>query len=160
MTEWTRASDPEVVHALIEESDRRAAARSGSTLPRRNPASTRRLVEAGAVWLALADEVAVATVTVSPLPSFDPADAGLVPAERPWYMQRLALGAASVDPLLGLRAVRHAVEVARAGGADTLRAEANPDLADVLHVLTRSGFTRGSTDRTGAAPRTYLQRAL
>lgn len=158
--QWAIATDEGIVHALIEASDRAAAERSGGIAPRRRRESTRYLVSRGVVHLGTAEAVPVVTVTVGPDPSFSPEQLPLPPAERPWCMQRLAVHPRCPEPLAGVQAVRYAIEVASAAGADALRAEANPDLADVLRVLTALGFTRYHTDDSAPAPRTYLQLAL
>jgi ribosomal protein S18 acetylase RimI-like enzyme len=153
---WHTARDAQTVHALVEESDRAAALRTGTPAPHRRTAATRHLVEQGSVRLGTVDGFPVATVTVGAMPSFD-ADAGRLPYSRtPWYMQRLAVRPGFPDPFLGLRAIRHAIERATAAGADALRAEANPDLSDVLALLTTLGFVRHATMDT-APRRTWLQ---
>lgn len=157
---WQLADDDALVHGLVELSDRRAAERSSSAPPTRNPASTHWLVSQGFVHVGWLRGRAVATITVRDTPPFDLARTGLPTAERPRYMQRLAVDPDASDPLLGLRAVRRAITVASEDGADALRAEANPELVDVLRLLTAAGFSRFGTDVSGALPRTYLQRAL
>lgn len=157
---WEQATDGAEVHRIIQASDRRAAERSGTPAPARRLASTEGLVGRGFVRLGRLDGRAVVTVTVGDTPPYDLAGTGLPPAVAPRYMQRLAVDPAATVPLVGLRAVRHAVAVATAAGGDALRAEANPDLADVLRMLLAAGFTRYGTDVAGPAPRTYLQRDL
>ncbi|MFJ8493731.1 hypothetical protein ACIRBZ_36125 [Streptomyces sp. NPDC094038] len=153
---WQTARDAQTVQALVEESDRAAALRTGTPAPRRRTAATQHLVEQGSVRLGTLDGVPVATVTVGATPSFDAA-AGPPPSARvPWYMQRLAVQPGVPDRFLGLHAVRHAVEWATAAGADALRAEANPDLPDVLALLTTLGFVRYATADT-VPRRTWLQ---
>ncbi|MFE4857462.1 hypothetical protein [Streptomyces sp. NPDC056670] len=157
---WQIARDPLCVHRLIEESDRAAALRSATPVPRRRLESTRALVGRGLVHLGTQDGVPVVTVTVGAVPSFDTREAGLPDAEHPWYLQRLALAPHGPEPLLGVRAARHAAALATAAGADALRAEANPGITDVLGVLTALGFTRHATVTTGTLHRTFLQLAL
>ncbi|EID79780.1 MULTISPECIES: hypothetical protein [Rhodococcus] len=157
---WRTADDVVMVHRLIEASDRRAAALTGTTAPPRRQESTQRLVAAGQVQLGLVAGQPVVTVTVGPVPSFDPAEAGMPEADEPWYMQRLAVAPDYPDGLVGFHAVRHAVQLAAAAGADALRAEANPDLSAVLTMLTAVGFRRYRTHNSGRAPRTYLQLVL
>ncbi|MER5521323.1 hypothetical protein [Streptomyces sp. NPDC002763] len=157
---WHVAQDPLTVHRLVEESDRAAALRSGTPAPRRRPESTRALVERRLVHFGMRDGVPVVTVTVGPTPSFDTREAGLPEAAHPWYMQRLALATGSPDPLLGVRAVRHATTLATTAGSDALRAEANPDIPDVLGMLATLGFIRHGTVTAGALRRTFLQLAL
>ena len=156
---WSVADDADVIHRLIEASDRRAAERSGTTPPARRTASTRGLVSKGFVHLGVLDGRPAVTVTVSDNPPFDPGESGLPSADEPRYMQRLAVDPDVPDKLLGFHAVRHAIEVATAAGADVLRSEANPDLEDVLRMLTALGFARFATHE-GPARRTYLQREL
>ncbi len=68
-------------------------------------------------------------------------------------MQRLAVAPPDYpDGLVGFHAVRHAVQLAAAAGADALRAEANPDLSAVLTMLTAVGFRRYRTHNSGRAP--------
>jgi GNAT superfamily N-acetyltransferase len=157
---WRVADDPDVVHRLIEASDQQAAARTGTVAPLRRRESTRLLVEARVVRIGLLDRDPVVTVTVGPFPSFDPAEGNLPEAPDPWYMLRLAVAPESQDFLAGFHAVRHAVETARAGGAGALRAEANPDLAAVLQMLTVVGFVRYGTDESRPLRRTFLQMPL
>lgn len=157
---WTVADDASVIHELIEASDRRAARSSGTKPPTRRPASTEWLVTRGFTHLGRLDGRAAVTVTVSDVPPYDPEETDLPPATDPRYMQRLAVHPDAADPLLGFHAVRHAIAVATAAGADVLRAEANPDIADVLRMLTTLGFVRFGTDDSGPARRTYLQRDL
>lgn len=162
-TAWRPAvsdADEADVHALVEASDRAAAARSGSPPPVRRMDSTRYLVGQGVVQLALIDWMPMATVTAGPDRSFDPAGASLLPADRPWYMQRLAVRPGCPDPLIGAQAVRRAIAAATEHGCDALHAGANPQLADVLQLLITLGFTRGATDWSGPAPQTFLQLAI
>lgn len=159
--QWGTADDPDVVHAIIEHSDRAAAERTGTAAPRRRIETSRRLVAARAVRLGTWDGRAVATVAVAPIPSFDPAEAGLPDLADAWYMQRLAVVPDAPDPLIGFHAVRHAVETARSGRASVLRAEANPDLDTVLRMLGAVGFVRIRTaDADGPLRRTFLQLPL
>ncbi|MEU6259174.1 hypothetical protein [Streptomyces sp. NPDC047043] len=153
---WQTARDAQTVQSLVEESDRAAALRTGTPAPRRRTAATRHLVKQGSVRLGTVDGVPVATVTVGATPSFDAAVGGLSYARVAWYMQRLAVRPGIADPFLGLHAVRHAIECATAAGADALRAEANPDLSDVLALLTTLGFVRHATADT-VPRRTWLQ---
>jgi hypothetical protein len=157
---WRAADNPDVVHRLIEASDRSAAARARIGVPKRSLETTRRLVSAGFVHLGLLGGEPVVTVTVGPVASFNPAETSLPEAPNPWYMQRLAVVPESPDPLAGFHAVRHALQCARAAGAGALRAEANPDLVAVLRMLTAVGFTRYGTDESGPLRRTFLQLSL
>ncbi len=158
---WRIAADDAAVHSLIEASDRAAAQRSGTPAPARRLSSTRALVAGRLVHVGTVDGVPVATVTVGPVPSFDASAEPLLPsAARPWYMQRLAVHPRCPDPLAGARAVRQAIRTAADGGADVLRAEANPDLPDVLRLLTALGFVRYGTVDTPAPRRTRLQRPV
>jgi hypothetical protein len=152
--------DDRTVHELIAASDRAAAARSGTRPPVRRLDSTTYLVETGAVHLARVNGVPIATVTAGPRPSFDTAETGLPEAQHPWYMQRLAVRPDCSDPLVGVQAVRRAIAAARAHGADAVRAEANPDLTDVLTLLALHGFVRYGTNASGPARRTFLQLVL
>lgn len=157
---WVVAADVDEVHRLLEASDRHAAASTGTEPPSRRRTSTVALVTAECVYVGHARGRPVVTVTVGQISSFDAERAGLPAARNPWYMQRLAMDPATPDKLAGFAAVRHAVSVARAGGADVLRAEANPDLTAVLRMLTAVGFRRYGTDEGGGPPRTYLQLSL
>lgn len=158
--DWQIADDPQVIHHLIETSDQRAATISGTTSPKRQLEATRWLVSNGLVHVGLSSGHAAATVTVNPTPPFDLELADLPHAGAPLYMQRLAVDPDAPDKLLGLQAIRYAIKIATAAGADALRAEANPDLTNVLRMLTSTGFDRFRTDESGAARRTFLQRAL
>ena len=157
---WSVADDASVIHRLIEASDKGAAERSGTTAPARRMESTRGLVSKGFVHLGVLDGRPAVTVTVGDVPPFDPDETGMPPAAAPRYMQRLAVEPDVPDKLLGFHAVRHAIAVATAAGADVLRSEANPDLEDVLRMLTALGFERFRTNEEGPARRTYMQRAL
>lgn len=158
---WGIAHDAHVVHALLEASDAFAARRSQAPPWRRDPRSTQALVSAGSVHLAEREGLAVATVTLTATPYFDAGGTGLPWALHPRYMRRLAVSPTCGDPLLGLQAARYAIGRARAvPGCDAVRAEANPDLEAALLVLIMAGFRRYGTDRSGAAPRTFLQVTL
>lgn len=152
--------DEELVHTLLEASDLAAAKRTGTTYPSRRRASTRYLVCRGLAHIGSLDATPVVTVTAGPVPSFEPValpPPGLPDARRPWYMQRLAVRPGCQDGLTGAHAVRHAVEMGRAAGADALRAEANPDLPDVMEMLTVLGFVRYGTVDSAPLRRTYFQ---
>jgi len=156
---WEIARDPDEVHALLLDSDR-ASATLRSPPPRRNEATTARRFGEGAVHLLRRDGRAVAMVTLTQEPPFDLARAGFSPAARPLYMQRLAVaGAAAGAAWPGLAALRRAIEVADAAGADALRCEANPGLAATFSLLTRHGFVphAAETGDDGRA-RVYLER--
>lgn len=156
---WTIAADPSVVHRLLEDSDRAAAARSGSIAPTRRWSSTQQLVAAGLVHVGTDGGRVVATVTVGPTPTFAVDETRLTAAPNPWYVQRLAV-APDAPALVGLQALRRAIETARASGADAVRAEANPAIADVVALLEAHGFVRAPW-MPGADPnRIHLQRSL
>lgn len=160
MMSWRRADDPAVIHRLVQASDRAAAHRWGGTVPVRSTEKTRDLVAGGWVHVGEADGDALATITVSPEPTFDASGLDLPPAERPWYQQRLAVAPACTDTLAGVGAVIRAITVATSAGGDVLRAETNPDVADVAALLRALGFVVCAEDRTGPRPRAFLQLGL
>ncbi|MFF2393280.1 hypothetical protein [Nocardia sp. NPDC058114] len=156
---WRLTGEPDLVHAIIEQSDIQMAALTNTPVPQRHPESTRRLVAGGHVWLGLTDARPVVTVTVGEVSSFDADEAGMPQVETAWYMQRLAVAPGATSQLPGFHAVRHAVRRASMAGVDVLRAEANPDLP-TLSMLLKIGFDRYGTDDSGPARRTFLQLSL
>ncbi len=101
----------------------------------------------------------MATVTVGPTPPFALEETRLAAVANPWYLQRLAV-APDAPPLVGLQALRRAIEAARAGGADAVRAEANPAIADVVALLEAHGFVRAPLIPGADPKRIHLQRPL
>jgi len=158
---WEIASDADEVHRLLLASD--AAASGGGPVPDRRIEGTRRRLADGVVHLLRIDGRAAAMVTVTPAPPFDLADTEYANLPGALYMQRLAVDPdlAADYPHLGMRAVRHALDIAVRADAPALRAEANPDLTRVLALLLAHGFEpvgarRGPPDR----PRIYLELGL
>ncbi|MER7460025.1 hypothetical protein [Micromonospora sp. NPDC126480] len=134
--------DADAVHALLRESDAYQAAKTGTGVPARRLETTRRLVAAGAVRILAADDVPIAMFTLTETPPFDLAATGYGPSPRPLYLQRLAVcaEAAAAGSLVGVQAVRRAIEEAQDLGATALRCEANPDLTGTRQLLDRLGF--------------------
>jgi hypothetical protein len=156
---WRRADDAEAVHALLLLSDQQAATMSRTPVPRRSRETTAHLVATGATYVGRDGDEVLATFSVSATPTFDPDEHGLPAVTGAWYERRLAVHPAAPS-LVGLQAVRTAIEVARDGGAEVLRAEANPDLSGVLRLLTMSGYVVLATDPDGPTRRAFLQRDL
>jgi hypothetical protein len=158
------ASDPDEVHALLCASDRYQAERFRSPAPVRNPATTRSRVLAGAVHLLRDDGRAAAMFTFTDDAQFDEPDGVFPPAHSPRYLGRMAVrpDLASAGSLFGVHCVRHAVHLARQAGADAIRAEANPDLAATVDMLTLLGFQLYGVCRTDDAGRrrVWLQRSM
>ncbi|WP_068874054.1 MULTISPECIES: N-acetyltransferase [unclassified Phenylobacterium] len=158
---WELARDAVEVHELLLASD--VASDTGAGPPQRSLVGTRRRVEAGSVHLLRMDGKPAAMVTLTRDPPFDLALTDYAPSAAAVYMQRLAVHPALrlEHPYLGARAVRRALDVARAAGADVIRAEANPDLARVLGMLLAHGFVPVGAPRAGPErPRVYLEKAL
>ncbi|WP_424184734.1 hypothetical protein ACOBQX_22950 [Actinokineospora sp. G85] len=139
---WEIADDPAAVHDLLLASDAHQAELTGSPAPARRLASTEFLVGSGFVHLARVDGAAAAMFTLSDRPPFDLAQAELPPAVNPLYLQRLAVrpDLLRAGSTWGVRCVRRAVAEAAGRGADSLRCEANPDLAGSVGLLTACGF--------------------
>lgn len=160
---WRVATDAEAVHELLLASDAHHAAANGLPTPNRRIESSRRLVAAGAVQILCTDAAPTAMFTLTEEPPFG-RDLSIFPAARcPLYLQRLAVEprTRTAAPLLGVRALRRAVELAAARGADALRAEANPDLPAVVRLLTTFGFVQyGPVQATSVLRRIYLQKDL
>jgi len=160
---WQVSTDPEAVHALLRASDEHHARAYGLPVPDRRPARTRQLVAAGAVQVLHDGTRPVAMFTLTGEPPFDEDLSIFPPARRAVYVQRLAIDPRSLAsvPLLGARCLRRAIELARAHGADALRAEANPDLTAVAELLATFGFARcGPVRSAGRLRRVYLQKPL
>lgn len=137
---WRLADDADRVHRLLELSD--SAAAGHGPVPRRDPASTRRLVEADSVYV-LGDDIAdMAMITIT---DEDPTVDGLEhfpPTGRPIYMRRLAVHPGYRDsmPLLAMQAVRQAMKVATQRRATAVRCETNPANAAIMRLLNLLGF--------------------
>lgn len=137
---WQQADDADRVHRLLELSDQ-AAAGTGPA-PRRNPDSSRRLVEAGSVYLLSNGTDDLAMITVS---SDDPTAEGeqyFPPTPQPRYMRRLAVHPdhQGNGTLLAMQAVQQAIRVARELGGTALRCETNPTNEAVMRLLALQGF--------------------
>ena len=119
-----------------------ARCQPGQPLPQRNPQTTRALVEAGYVHGLFCGTQLMAMVTIGPSIPHGLDTSLFAPAQRPFYMQRLAVHPVltSGHSMAGFRCVRTAIDVARRSGADTLRAETNAALTDTVALLTRLGL--------------------
>lgn len=159
---WEIAASPDEVHGLLLASDA-AAATPDLPAPRRNPEATRALVRAGRVHLLRKDGRPAAMFTLTVDPPFALDAAGFPAAATPLYMQRLAVDPeiAASEPLVGLRALRMAIQTATDAGADVLRSEANPDLERVFAMLSGHGFVPHRAIQGGdGRRRVYLQKVL
>jgi hypothetical protein len=159
---WSIASNVEQVHQLLCASDTYAAAKHHMPVPKRNPETSRRLVEDGSVHLLIRDGAGRAMFTLGWHPPYSLPDE-FPAAGKPAYLQRLAVDPVSIqeDPLLGVQALRRAVEVAAIQGADAIRAETNPGLTGIVALLTAFGFQRyGPIRADGWMRRVYLQKQL
>ncbi|OYD89416.1 hypothetical protein CDG76_35150 [Nostoc sp. 'Peltigera membranacea cyanobiont' 210A] len=108
----------------------------------RNPTTTRAHVAAGNVYGLFNHNDLIATFTITAEPPHGVHAQRFPEAGCPVYLQRLAVQPAWVDrdALIGVRCVRKACELAKARGADALRAEVNPDLKAVRALLEGLGF--------------------
>lgn len=140
---WQQASDPDIVHAFLEASDR-AVAGEDAQVPTRSRDSSQRAVEHGWVWLLIAEGRPVAMITVSPEWTGGNVLYHFPDTPKPLYMRRLAVtpGLQGSGSLLSLRAIRKAVEVAREQDATALRCETNPAGEQAVRVLESAGFVR------------------
>ncbi|MFF2998207.1 hypothetical protein ACFVTC_27195 [Streptomyces sp. NPDC057950] len=141
---WETAEDPDEVHALLRACDGYQARKYGSAAPVRNSGTTERRVHAGDVHLLRHDGEAAGMFTLTWDPPFALAPDSFPAATRPAYLGRLAVAPrwlADSTPA-GATCVRRALELASARGADALRSEANPDLADTVKLLELLGFRR------------------
>jgi hypothetical protein len=160
---WSLAHDPDEVFDLLLASDRHAAERHGLPLPRRNREATGFLVGEGRVHVLRQRTELVAMFTLTWQPPYPLEPTGFPPRHRPAYLQRLAVRPELLraGSLAGVQCVARAVEVATEGGADALRSEANPDLAEVLRLLLTLGFVRyGEPPADGPLRRVYLERPI
>ncbi|GEB49092.1 MULTISPECIES: hypothetical protein [Streptomyces] len=161
---WEVSRDPDEVHALLCACDAHQAAASGTSAPRRRPETTERRVRSGAVHLLRHGSRPAGMFTLSADASFTVAEAGFPHADRPLYLSRLSVAPEWLagGSLVGLRCVRRALAVAAESGADALRSEVNPDLADtcaLLHTLGFAQFGPTLSDEHGRR-RAYLHRGL
>ncbi|HTZ44966.1 MAG TPA: GNAT family N-acetyltransferase [Jatrophihabitans sp.] len=135
---WQQASDPDRVTRLLELSDRAVA--GDGPVPRRNPASTSRLVRDGSVFLLTDGDTDLAMITVCEAEPTEEGERYYPPTERPAYMRRLAVHPDRQGSLLAMQAVQHAIRIARQRGATALRCETNPDNEAALRLLQLQGF--------------------
>jgi hypothetical protein len=160
---WQVGTDVAAIHALLRASDAHHAAVHGLPTPARRLSTTRRLVESGAVQTLRHGPALVGMFTLTSEPPFTQ-DASIFPrARRPAYLQRLAVAPdwLSSVPLVGVRCLRRAVQVATTQGADALRAEANPDLTATAALLVTFGFVPcGSVRAADGLRRVYLHKDL
>jgi GNAT superfamily N-acetyltransferase len=147
---WEAATDADEIHALLCASDQSVATLQAPA-PQRNRDTTRRLVRAGATQVLRGDGGAIASFNLLDAPPFDESYGHFPPARRPLYLGRLAVRPESTDSLVGAQCVRRAIELARAAGADALRAETNPDLVRMIGLLRAFGFVEygGMADPDG-----------
>ncbi|MEO3890694.1 hypothetical protein [Nonomuraea sp. B5E05] len=160
---WHVARDPRRVHALLRDCDAHQAARWGSPVPVRRIARTEQLVAEGAVHLLLAgDQIAGSFTLTWPRPGAG-TGGGYPPARHPGHLSRLCVEPGLIDAgrLVGVQCVRKAIELAVTAGADALRAEANPDLADTLALLRGLGFKQhGQVESDGPRRWVRIQKPL
>ncbi|MFD9706401.1 hypothetical protein [Lentzea sp. NPDC059081] len=154
------ADDPAEVHDLLCASDRFQAERTGTRAPLRNPGSTAAHVGAGRVHLLRDGRRPAAMFTLVENPPFEVPPEVFPAAVRPVYLTRLAVlpEVAADGSLAGMMCVRRAIATATGRGADALRCEANPALADTVELLQALGFTVAG--RPGAERALYLHHAL
>ncbi|MGH3185684.1 MAG: hypothetical protein ACRDPY_00730 [Streptosporangiaceae bacterium] len=160
---WRVGTDAEAVHALLRASDEHHAALYGLPVPNRRPERTRQLVQTGAVQVLQDGTEIVAMFTLTEGPPYDQELSVFPSARQPLYLQRLAVQPRSLAsvPLLGIRCLRRAVQVARSRRADVLRAEANPDLTAQADLLATFGFAQcGPVQSANGLRRVYLQKVL
>lgn len=159
---WSVADDVEEVHQLLCESDA-AQALARAPVPVRRIETTRRLIAERSIQILRREDRAIAMITLAWRSPFPMDLWRFPPARNPAYMSRLAArpSALAEEPLLGLQCVRRAVELARTGGADAVRCEANPDLARVTAMLGLLGFVQcGAPLTDGGRRRVHLQKSL
>lgn len=160
--EWDVAElgDVPQVHALLSACDAYQAAQSGTPAPVRRPERTRELVVSGAVHvLRSVDAIAAMFTLVREGTTPD----GYPQAVRPARLSRLAVQPRLLETgsMAGVQCIRKAIELAAAGGADALRAEANPDLAQTRALLGRLGFEQhGPVESDGLRRWVRLQRPV
>jgi hypothetical protein len=159
---WEVGTDVEEVHALLLRSDaHHAIARAPA--PTRRRERTRDLVAAGSVQVLRADGQAISSFALTWEAPFDSAPAGFPSARRPLYLSRLAVEPRwlASEPMIGIRTLRRAIELATSHRVDALRAEANPDLPRVAALLQSAGFKAyGQTRSEHDIARIYLQKDL
>lgn len=159
---WEVAADAGLVHELLCACDRHTAV-PAAPAPVRNLETTERRVREGAVHLLRHAGEPVATFTLTWSPPFTADPSVFPPARKPAYLGRLAVQPAWLErgTLAGVQCLRRAAEVARAGGADVLRSEANPDLRAVRALLDMFGFVEhGAAQDPDGRRRVYLQQVL
>lgn len=156
---WEIVDSVDDAHDLLVTSDRAAAGPDGF-IPARNSSTTAMLVERGAVHGLRRDGQLVAAVTVDETPTFTPHE-DCAAATRVLYMRRLCVAPDIADPLLGYRAVRRVVQVARRQGYDAVRSEVNPGLTGVCDMLRSIGFIQRGPVRSGpSAPVAQMELLL
>lgn len=159
---WDVGTSAEEIHALLRLCDAYTAT-AEAPAPVRNMETTKRNVESGSVHVLRRGAEAVAMFTLTWEAPFEPEDAGFPPAQRPGYLQRLAVKPELLaeGSLVGARCIRRAIELARRAGADVIRSEANPDLARVVALLGLFGFEEfRRTQAEDGRRRVYLQKNL
>ncbi len=159
---WEVAHDAEEIHELVLASDAHTA-NERAPAPARELRSTARRVGRGDTYVLRVDGQAVATFSLSRVPPYDPEQIDFPPAASPLYLSRLAVWPDHPDGagLAGPRALRTAIRMARAAGADAIRSEANPDLGRVFEMLELHGFVVYASERDAEGrARAYLQKQL
>jgi GNAT superfamily N-acetyltransferase len=159
---WESARDAEEIHALLCASDAFVATPEAPP-PKRNRATTQRLIDEGATQVLRHDGRAVASINLLWTPPFEMGQAQFPPAARPAFLARLA-----VDPewakrgsILGAQCIRRAMDLALERGADAIRCEANPDLTRTRAMLGLFGFSEhGAAQDPDGRRRVYLHLAL
>ncbi|MFI1792590.1 hypothetical protein ACH40D_29890 [Streptomyces olivaceoviridis] len=152
--------DAPEVHALLGACDTYQAEQSGTPVPLRRPERTRELVASAAVHVLRSADGIAAMFTLA---WDDSTPDGYPPAARPARLSRLAVRPEllSTGSMAGVQCVRRAIELATARGADVLRAEANPDLAQTRALLGHLGFQQhGPVESDGDRRWVRLQRQL
>jgi hypothetical protein len=159
---WSTATNPHVIHALICACDQFVATSDQPAPTRRMETSIRRVLD-GCVQLLLVDAQPAATFTLSRDPPYSLSLEVFPSARMPLYLGRLAVHPTwlAKGSLMGVHALRRAVDLATDAGADVLRSEANPTLGRMRTVLEAFGFREhGASEASDGRRRIYLQKDL
>ncbi|MGW3351309.1 hypothetical protein ACWDA3_49110 [Nonomuraea rubra] len=155
---WEDGQEAAELHELLVLCDAYQAERSGTAAPARRVETTRALVSRGLVHVLRHGGRAVASFTLSGSPPSG-LDPDAFPAARdPVYLSRLAVlpELLAEGSFAGVRCVRKAIRLAADAGADVLRAEANPDLADTRTMLLGLGFEQQGPVHADETGRRYV----
>jgi len=138
---WEIAEDPGEVHQFLCRSDAYHAT-AQAPAPRRLQETSELHVRNRSTHLLRQGGTPVAMFTLTQEPRFVIEAIAFLPAQKPIYLSRLAVGSACFmgGSMVGAQALRRAMEVARESGADAIRSEANPDLARSYALLEMFGF--------------------